>query len=63
MCSGGEVMGISEMIAVSICIRKHGNPVEISRTSKLIDTGMRKEITILYRCPLCGREWEKKKYV
>lgn len=45
------------------CRRKHGDPVRINHTSKLINTGMEKEITNTYRCPVCGREWKETQYV
>lgn len=42
---------------------KHRHAVERSRSSRLICTGMRKEITRMMYCPECGREWKETEYV
>lgn len=53
----------NKICSLWVCRTKHGKGVEYNRTSRLVDTGMRKEITIYYRCPVCGREWRKIEYV
>ncbi len=45
------------------CLCRHSQAVERSRTSRLIDAGMRKEITLIMYCPDCGREFRRIEYV
>lgn len=40
-------------------LRKCVNKIVVKKNLRLINVGMRKEITTTYRCPKCGREWYK----
>ncbi len=57
------MIDIEKLLELAMCRLKHGKGIEYNRTSRLINTGMGKEITIYYRCPVCGLEWRTKEYV